>query len=661
MSAHEPHASERAEVKRRGALYGFAPSAEQSPARAAAGRIFPRLADWWGVFERTGVTDENAVKIAAAAERNGTSFKAETLALGYVCEQDLAQAMADEFELVAQTDVDPASLVLTDRDAAMLLTTQKPTLLVRTSDGAEARVLIDTSKVDELARYLRVIPEVTTRLRIVAGGVLRAALIDRVSPLLAEIATFDLFTRYPAYSARMVVNAWQGCMLGALAIGLPVAMWTWPSVTFGALHIVFTFFFLSCVALRFAAVAASQQETPAPAERPCPADLPVYSVLVALYKEAEVVGELIAALRKIDWPASKLDIKLVCEADDLETIAAIKACRPPAFMQIVAVPDYGPRTKPKALNYALQTCRGDFVVLYDAEDRPHPGQLVEAWQRFQASQPAVACLQAPLEITNGKNSWIARSFAFEYAALFRGLLPWLSRRNLLLPLGGTSNHFRRAALEEVGKWDPFNVTEDADLGARLLRFGYRTETIFLPTLEEAPETLRVWIPQRTRWFKGWLQSWLVHMRNPFDLYRELGPKSFLIAQILFGGMVISAAVHPVFIGTMSWVGYNLAMGRSLSTFQSSLLVVDTVNIVAGYVSFWMLGRRSTPPERRAGTWKIVIATPIYWMMMSYASWRSLVHLYRVPHLWEKTPHGAAAGAAARADRSADGLLMPATG
>jgi len=492
----------------RGALHGFAPRPEYSPARLAADRIFPELSQWWGVFERLGIPDEDAVRIAAAAERNGTSIKVNVLALEYSGEEKLAQAMADELGLEVQKEVDPDSLVLPDRQAAALLATTKPTIVVRLTDGADTRVLVETSQFGTLADYARAVPEAARRLRLVTAGALRRALVERSKSLLSDIATFDLFTRHPVYSARTVVNAWQGCVAGALAIGLPIAMWTWPAATFGILHIVFTFFFLSCVALRFAALAGGG-ETPKPdTERPCPADLPIYSVLVALYKEAEIAGDLVAALRKLDWPASKLDVKLVCEADDAGTIAAIHAARPPSFMQVVEVPNHGPRTKPKALNYAMQICRGAFIVLYDAEDRPHPRQLIEAWQRFQEAGPDVACLQAPLEITNGDRSWIARSFAFEYAALFRGLLPWLSKRRLLLPLGGTSNHFRRSALEEVGRWDPFNVTEDADLGARLLRFGYRTETISLPTLEEAPERARIWIPQRTRWFKGWCRLWL---------------------------------------------------------------------------------------------------------------------------------------------------------
>lgn len=640
MTVADHHAFRAADpARRRGALYGFAPAADGSTTRAAATHIFPELADWWPIVDRAAIPDDVAIAIAAASERNGTDFSTEAVASGHVCALRLNEAIADEFGLVAQTAIEPGALSVQDHQAAMLLRSVSPTLLVRLNDGAEASVVVATRQISEVSRCLNAFPDMARRLRPVATGVLRAALLARVSELLARAATFELFSAHPLYSARLVVNAWQGCVIGAMAIGLPLALWTWPFATFAALHVAFTLFFLSCVGLRFAALSACAPRAARASARPCPTDLPIYSVLVALYKEADVVGDLIAALRCLDWPAGKLDIKLVCEADDRETIDAIAAMQPPAFMETIVVPGIGPRTKPKALNYALQTCRGDYVVLFDAEDRPHPRQLLEAWQHFRDCDPSVACLQAPLDITNRDSGWIARMFAFEYAALFNGLLPWLSARRLLLPLGGTSNHFRRSALEAVGRWDPYNVTEDADLGVRLMRFGYRTETISCATGEAAPQTASVWVPQRTRWFKGWLQSWLVHMRDPLRTYRELGPRSFIILQVLFGGMVISALVHPILWGTLATVVVNLALGNPIGTFQSVLLAVDTVNIGCGYVSFWLLGWQSMRMGERRGMWKVVLCTPVYWMMMSYAAWRSLVHLYRVPHLWEKTPHG----------------------
>jgi len=379
-----------------------------------------------------------------------------------------------------------------------------------------------------------------------------------------------------------------------------------------------------------------------PARRPKlslpPPDAPRFSVLVALYREAEMVPHLLAALDRLVWPREKLEVRLVCEEDDAATLAAIRARPLPPHMEIVEVPPGEPRTKPKALAYALPMTGGEFVTLYDAEDRPDPMQLVEAWQRFRAGGPGLGVLQAPLEISNSHAGIIARMFAFEYAGLFRGMLPWLSRRRLVLPLGGTSNHFRRTALEEVGGWDPFNVTEDADLGMRLARFGYRAETISCPTYEPAPKRFGVWMPQRTRWFKGWAQTWLVHMRAPRRLVADLGWRSFLVAQVLFAGMLASVLLHPLLLVTFVLLAAKLVLQGPIGPTRSLLLLVDVANIACGYLSFLLLGWQTLSRRERRGFWKVVLFTPLYWAMMSLAGWRAVWQLWRQPHMWEKTPH-----------------------
>jgi cellulose synthase/poly-beta-1,6-N-acetylglucosamine synthase-like glycosyltransferase len=373
---------------------------------------------------------------------------------------------------------------------------------------------------------------------------------------------------------------------------------------------------------------------------PPPSDAPLFSVLVALYREADMVPNLIKAMDRLVWPRDRLEIKLVCEADDAETLAAIEARKLPEYIEVIEVPPGLPRTKPKALAYALPLTGGAFVALYDAEDEPDPMQLAEAWQRFRASGPDLAVVQAPLEISNRRDGAIARMFAFEYAGLFRGLLPWLSKRRLMLPLGGTSNHFRRAALDKVGGWDPFNVTEDADLGIRLARFGYRAETISRPTREAAPNRISVWLPQRTRWFKGWAQTWLVHMRNPARLMTDLGPGSFAVAQVLFAGMLASAMLHPLLLATFLFLVVRLLLSEPVGTLGSALLLLDVVNVACGYLSFLLLGWQTLKRDERQGFWKVVLLTPPYWVMLSFAGWRAAWQLWRRPHYWEKTPHQA---------------------
>ena len=271
-----------------------------------------------------------------------------------------------------------------------------------------------------------------------------------------------------------------------------------PFATFNALGLILTLFFLNCSFWK--AAAAFCRPRPLKLEPIPDRRLPTYSVLVPLYREAAVVPDLIRHLKRLDYPASKLQVLLILEADDEESLTAVRRHADAAQFELVVVPPSQPRTKPKALTYALNFARGDYVVVFDAEDRPEPDQLRKAAAAFR-ERPDLGCVQARLTPDN-RDSWLARMFTLEYAANFDVLLPALASWRVPLPLGGTSNHFPRDVLEAVGAWDPFNVTEDADLGVRLARFGYQTATLHSRTFEEAPVTFRQWLPQRRRWVKG---------------------------------------------------------------------------------------------------------------------------------------------------------------
>jgi cellulose synthase/poly-beta-1,6-N-acetylglucosamine synthase-like glycosyltransferase len=528
------------------------------------------------------------------------------------------------------------------RDFHILLGRAEGPLVVKMeqSDGPAVFLLAPASfDIGAAAHWARSRRQLAERVRIAAPRSLRKAVIERASDALDRRAVSMLSERFPIHSSRTIGCGWQNRLLGATLVGLPAAAYLVPLAAGLFIHAFFSVSFLACVGLRLVAAMTATPPRIAPLRRFSPSQMPVYSVLVPLYREAEIIPDLLVALGRIVWPRGKLEIKLVCEADDRETLEALRVHRLQPFVEIVEVPAGLPRTKPKALAYALPMTAGEFVVLYDAEDRPHPLQLVEAWQRFRAeNDEMLACLQAPLVILNGDRGMLPRMFAFEYAALFRGLLPWLSRHRTIVPLGGTSNHFRRSALEAVGGWDPFNVTEDADLGARLARFGYRVSTISRPTYEDAPETLANWLGQRTRWFKGWLETWLVHMRQPVRLSRELGAASFLLAQILFVGMVMSSLAYPVFLASFFYISAELASIHSIGMARSVILVIDIANICLGYVTFLVLGRRTLLPHERPTFWITVLLTPFYWCLLSLAAWRSLWKLYREPHFWEKTHH-----------------------
>ena len=313
---------------------------------------------------------------------------------------------------------------------------------------------------------------------------------DNAGEALGNLAADALLHRAPALSSG-ARHASSRLVYAFLAALIAAALLVFHGPTIAVIATVLTVFFLTWLGLRLLGCFLP----PVPIERSPPADrdLPVYTIIVALYREANAVQTLIASLRAIAYPPEKLDIKLVLEADDHETWEVLRWLNLVAPFEIIVAPGAGPQTKPKALNIALPFAKGTFTVVYDAEDRPEPDQLRRAVEMFVASEKDVACVQARLTIDNTDDGWLARMFTAEYAAQFDLFLPGLARMGLPLPLGGSSNHFRTDVLRGVGAWDAYNVTEDADLGMRLARFGYRSVMLDSSTYEEAPAKFVPWI------------------------------------------------------------------------------------------------------------------------------------------------------------------------
>jgi cellulose synthase/poly-beta-1,6-N-acetylglucosamine synthase-like glycosyltransferase len=343
-----------------------------------------------------------------------------------------------------------------------------------------------------------------------------------------------------------------------------------------------------------------------------------------------------------DYPAEKLDVIVAVEADDRETRATIAARNNRMPITVIPVPTQGPRTKPKALNVALPFARGAFTVIYDAEDRPEPDQLRRALQAFRAGGDDLACVQARLCIDNTADSWLARLFTAEYAGQFDVFLPGLAALRLPLPLGGSSNHFHTASLREVGGWDPYNVTEDADLGMRFARFGYRSSVLNSTTYEEAPARFGPWLRQRTRWFKGWMQTWAVHMRQPARLLRDLGLPGFLTFQLIVGGNALAALVHPLFLAALI---YSVASGAPMWRGESATVTIRAavygMTVVIGYLTSAFLGWLGLLRRGLLDTAWVLVLTPVHWLLLSLAAWRALYQLAFAPYAWEKTEHGLA--------------------
>jgi cellulose synthase/poly-beta-1,6-N-acetylglucosamine synthase-like glycosyltransferase len=369
--------------------------------------------------------------------------------------------------------------------------------------------------------------------------------------------------------------------------------------------------------------------------QPHDAFLPTYSLLIPLYREARVVPALMQALRRLDYPASRLEVLFITEQSDDDTRAALLRARLAANMRIITVPEGRPRTKPRALNYALSFARGQYVAVYDAEDAPEPGQLKMAVRAFRTRRGRIGCVQARLDIYTPAASFLTRQFTLEYMALFYGLLPAFQRFGIPVPLGGTSNHFPRAVLNEAGGWDPYNVTEDADLGLRLARKGYGVAMIGSTTWEEAPVRWRQWFGQRTRWIKGWIQTYLVHTRRPVALMRELGLRGWLGFHLVFGGLLFSALVHPWSYAFLAW---SLATDRGGDGVRSILLDVCLFNMLASYAAAILLALAVAIRRRRFRLALSAIWTPFYWLLISLAAYRAVLDFMWRPHHWRKTAH-----------------------
>jgi glycosyltransferase XagB len=368
--------------------------------------------------------------------------------------------------------------------------------------------------------------------------------------------------------------------------------------------------------------------------------VPVWSILIALYDEADSVPSLLTALSKLDWSHDQLDIIFACERDDAATLQALSKLQNTYAFRIVRVPAGGPRTKPNALQTALPFARGRFVTIYDAEDRPDPAQLRAAFQAFINGPANLAVVQAPLVAWNHTESWIARQFALDYAVWFRVLLPALARISHVLPLGGTSNHFRIDALRQSGGWDPYNVTEDADLGIRLGRLGYRSALISPPTHEEAPPRIGAWIKQRGRWIQGHIQSFSVHTRQPVSLAKALTWRGLF-------GFVVGIGIGPLSAAMVLPMVVSIIVPTVLAH-QHPLTLEALVWMGVGLSGHMLTCAFGAYRDGRLSLLRACLTLPLYHCLQTLAASRAFWRVVFTPSVWDKTDHGGAARERTRA-------------
>lgn len=370
-------------------------------------------------------------------------------------------------------------------------------------------------------------------------------------------------------------------------------------------------------------------------------DWPKYTILCPLYKEWEVVPQFVTAMSNLDYPKNNLQIMLLLESDDWETIAKVKSFDLPYYFQTVIVPDSYPKTKPKACNYGLRFATGELCVIYDAEDIPDPDQLKKVVRAFEKVSSDISCIQAKLNFYNPHQNILTRVFTGEYSLWFDLILPGLQSLSAPIPLGGTSNHFRTKDLQKLQGWDPFNVTEDCDLGIRLTKMGSHTAIVNSNTMEEANSSFINWFPQRIRWIKGYIQTYLVHMRSPKHFIKGAGLGNFLIFQITVGGKILSMFINPfMWITTAIYFIFRPIAGNLIeSFFLTPIFYMAVLSLIFGnflYLYNYMIG---CIKKGHFDLVKYSYLVPVYWIAMSIAAWIALFKIIHKPHYWAKTPHG----------------------
>jgi glycosyltransferase XagB len=368
--------------------------------------------------------------------------------------------------------------------------------------------------------------------------------------------------------------------------------------------------------------------------------LPVYSILCPLYKEAAVLPQFLDAIEKLDWPKNKLDVLLLLEKDDLDTLEKVKNIKLPKYVRTVIVPSGIPKTKPKACNYGLNLARGEYVVIYDAEDIPDSLQLKKAYLGFQKSDPQTICLQAKLNYYNPSQNLLTRLFTTEYSLWFGLTMPGLQSLNTSLPLGGTSNHFKTDLLKKLRGWDTFNVTEDADLGLRLFKQGYRTSMIDSETLEEANSSIPNWVRQRSRWIKGYMQSYLVHNRDIVKFAADKGIHAILM-QLTVGAKLTFILLNPIlWITTLSYFLFYRYTGAIIEDiYVLPAFYLGVISLVFGNFLFFYYYMIGAAKNKQYDLIKYVFLIPAYWVLISIAGFIAFFQLIFKPYYWEKTVHG----------------------
>ena len=458
-----------------------------------------------------------------------------------------------------------------------------------------------------------------------------------------------LFPRPVEETAYSVFSQKQAVLFGALTLVIIFGLYLSPLTTFITANFLIQLFYIISIGYKLFLSLFGELETSAEQVRRImknlkEEELPFYTILIPVYKEKEVIQTLLNSIANLDYPKERMEIIVLMEEDDKETIDGVDESlsqngilKEYNFVPLV-VPDYQPRTKPKACNYGLLFARGKHLVIYDAEDIPETNQLKMAVSAFKYFPSKYICFQAHLNYYNTDYNFLTKMFTLEYSYWFDYMLPGLSKLNLPIPLGGTSNHFRTDKLMELGGWDPYNTTEDADLGMRAYLHGYKVGIIDSTTYEEANSKLSNWIRQRSRWIKGYMQTWLVYTRKPIKMIKEAGLKGFLSFNLLVGGTPLTFLVNPIlWVIFILWVLTRTELIEPI--FPPEVYYLAIINLTIG--NFLVIYLNLLPIFKRKLYRLLPYAflNPAYWILHSIAAYKALWQLFSKPFYWEKTDHG----------------------
>ena len=587
---------------------------------------------------RTGtITQSDAALAQMVKQHCDVSLDRILRAEGLASEDDLLGAHARRLaaKRMSNDDLDAATPYDTDLDPRLLL--KHGFLPLETAGGSPVMATANPDMLRVLQEHL---PGDLARARIVPAS--HHGVQDTIARHHRDWLTKVAQARVPeAESCRTWGRTFNRrlALTLTLVIALAALTLTFPTAVFGVFVFWASFTLIISAAMKtasfVASVAADKEVAKATTSRKEP--LPKVSILVPLFRETEIAHALIARLSRLTYPKCLLDVVLVLEEEDELTRQTLAEINLPPWIRPVVVPDGKPRTKPRAMNYALDFCEGDIIGIFDAEDAPDPDQITMIARRFQQVPPDVVCLQGVLDYYNPRQNWLARCFTIEYATWFRVMLPGMARLGFAIPLGGTTLYFRREVLEELGGWDAHHVTEDADLGFRLARHGYRTEMINTVTEEEANCRPWPWIKQRSRWLKGYMTTYLVHMRRPAQLYRQLGAWKFWGFQAHF-----VSALSQFLLAPFLWSFWLVLLGLPhpldsvlppsvLLGFGSLFLTIEVMNIAIHMTA--VSGRRHS----YLMAWAPVMH--FYAPLGAMAAYKALYEIVFKPFYWDKTAHG----------------------